>query len=84
MRPKSSSCFSALQRPRTSPLDEVEMYSMLVPTSPEVSAALIVLSPALGRPVDLLAFSIALQRAGPLTGRQPSDIGWLQPQRLHL
>lgn len=50
------------------PLDEAEMYSRLVPTSPEVVAALIVSSLALGRPVDLLAFSVALQRAGPVTG----------------
>lgn len=56
------------------PLNEAEMYSRLVLTSPEAPAALIVSSPALRRPVDLLPLNIALQRAGPRTGSQPRNI----------
>lgn len=40
----------------------------LPPDEAEAPAARTVSSPALGRPVDLLAFSAALQRAGPVRG----------------
>lgn len=45
------------------------------PDEAEAPAAQTVSSPALGRPVDLLAFSTALQRAGPVRG-SPGTV-WL-------
>lgn len=67
-RPKLSSCFSALQRPGTT-----SRGRNVLQAGPDISRSACCPSPALGRPVDLLAFNIALQRAGPLTGRQPRN-----------